>query len=129
MSNSTRRSFLKGSTGTPDRLALAGGGGSAAGATPALPALNRRLFLQSSAGAAAGVAVVATGPKLAAAALSGATNTRPDLIANPTSSPPRETVMAFVRDAARGEVTVLSGTREVTYRDPAFVKRMLDAAP
>jgi len=26
MSNSTRRSFLKASTGTPDRLALAGGG-------------------------------------------------------------------------------------------------------
>jgi hypothetical protein len=37
--------------------------------------------------------------------------------------------MAFVRDAARGEVTVLSGTREVTYRDPALAKRMLDAAP
>ena len=112
MSNSTRRSFLKASTGTPDRLALAGGGGSGAGATPAL---NRRLFLQSSAGAAA---------------LSGTSNTRPvNLIAKPTSSPPRETVMAFVRDAARGEVTVLSGTREVTYRDPALVKRMLDAAP
>jgi hypothetical protein len=126
MSNSTRRSFLKASTGTPDRLALAGGGGSGAGATPAL---NRRLFLQSSAGAAAGVAVVATGPRLAAAALSGSTNTRPSLIAKPTSSPPRETVMAFVRDAARGEVTVLSGTREVTYRDPALAKRMLDIAP
>ena len=126
MSNSTRRSFLKASTGTPDRLALAGGGGSGAGATPAL---NRRLFLQSSAGAAAGVAVVATGPRLAAAALSGTSNTRPNLIAKPTSSPPRETVMAFVRDAARGEVTVLSGTREVTYRDPALAKRMLDAAP
>jgi len=24
---------------------------------------------------------------------------------------------------------VLSGTREVTYRDPALAKRMLDAAP
>ena len=126
MSNSTRRSFLKRSTGTPDRLALAGGG-AAAGATPAL---NRRLFLQSSAGAAAGVAVVATGPRLAAAALSGTSNTRPvGLIAKPTSSPPRETVMAFVRDAARGEVTVMSGTRETTYRDPALAKRMLDAAP
>jgi len=126
MSTSTRRSFLKASTGAPDRLALAGGGSDAGTA----PALNRRLFLQSSAGAAAGVAVVAGGPRLAAAALSGPTNTRAvKLIAKPASSPPRDTVMAFVRDAARGEVTVLSGTREVTYRDPALAKRMLDAAP
>jgi hypothetical protein len=126
MSNSTRRSFLKASTGSPDRLALAGGGSDAGTA----PALNRRLFLQGSAGAAAGVAVIVTGPRLAAAALSGTTNTRAgNLIARPASSPPRETVMAFVRDAARGEVTVLSGTREVTYRDPALAKRMLDAAP
>jgi hypothetical protein len=126
MSNSTRRAFLKASTPTPDRLALAGAG-SGAGATPAL---NRRTFLQSSAGAAAGVAVVATGPKLAAAALNGATNTQPiDVIAKPSGPPPRETVMAFVRDAARGEVTVMSGTRETTYRDPALAKRMLDAAP
>jgi hypothetical protein len=36
--------------------------------------------------------------------------------------------MAYVRDAKRGEVTVLSGTNEATYRDRALVKRMLDAA-
>ena len=29
----------------------------------------------------------------------------------------------------RGEVTVLSGTAETTYRDPALVKRLLAAAP
>jgi len=27
----------------------------------------------------------------------------------------------------RGEVTILSGTRETTYRDPALVQRMIDA--
>jgi len=37
-------------------------------------------------------------------------------------------VMAYVRDAARGEVTVLSGTREVTYRDPELAARLLAAA-
>jgi hypothetical protein len=38
-------------------------------------------------------------------------------------------VVAYVRNAKRGEVTVMSGTREVTYRDPALVKRLLKAAP
>ena len=127
MSNSTRRSFLKRSTGTPDRLALAGGGSSAAGATPALPidACSCRARRERP------PALPSSPPaRLAAAALSGTSEHPPvGLIANPTSSPPRETVMAFVRDAARGEVTVLSGTREVTYRDPALAKRMLDAAP
>ena len=113
MSNVTRRSFLKAPMATPDRLALAGDAPAAA----TKPALNRRTFLQSSAGAAAGVAVVAAGPKLAAAALSGGTNTAPAAV-KPSGPAPREPVMAYVRDAARGEVTVLSGTRETTYRDP-----------
>jgi len=33
-----------------------------------------------------------------------------------------------VRSEAHGEVTVMSGTRETTYRDPALAKRLLDAA-
>ena len=33
------------------------------------------------------------------------------------------------RDAKRGEVTVMSGTSETTYRDRALVKRLMDAAP
>jgi hypothetical protein len=47
----------------------------------------------------------------------------------PSSQTPREPVMAYVRDAQRGEVTVLAGTTETTYRDPALVKRLLSAAP
>ncbi len=50
-------------------------------------------------------------------------------VTEPTSENPREPVMAYVRDAQRGEVTVMSGTRETTYRDPALVKRLLTAAP
>jgi hypothetical protein len=38
-------------------------------------------------------------------------------------------VTAVVRNAKHGEVTVLSGTGEKTYRDPALVKRLLAAAP
>ena len=37
--------------------------------------------------------------------------------------------MAYVRDDDRGEVTVVSGTEEATYRDRALVKRLLAAAP
>jgi hypothetical protein len=125
MSNTTRRSFLKTSPLTPQRPAIAGG----SAAQASTPALDRRSFLQTSAGAAAGVAVVATGPKLAAAVLAGASNTAPvAAVIKPSGPPPPETVMAYIRDGARGEVTVMSGTRETTYRDLALTKRLIDAA-
>jgi hypothetical protein len=120
MSSTNRRSLFN----PPKRLATAAG----ADAESTIPAQSRRAFLQASAGAAAGVAVISTGPKLAAAALHGPSNTAAlGEITKPSGPPPRETVMAYVRDASRGEVTVLSGTRETTYRDPALVKRMIDA--
>ena len=124
MSDSTRRSFLKASTPTRHQLAPAGIAPPAAGAS----ALNRRVFLQSSAGAAGAVAVAA-GPRLAAAALSGVTSTEPArVITKPSGPPPRETVMAYIRNAERNEVTVVSGMRETTYRDPVLVKRLVDAS-
>ncbi len=125
MSNATRRSFLKTSFARPGGPALDGGPAAEAAATP----LDRRSFLQASAGAAAGAAVVVGGPRLAAAALHGNSNSTPlGEITKPSGPPPAETVMAYVRDAARGEVTVLSGMRETTYRDPALTRRMIDAA-
>ncbi len=47
----------------------------------------------------------------------------------PTSSNPREPIMAYVRDEAKGEVTVMAGTHEKTYRDRKLVKRLLAHAP
>jgi hypothetical protein len=124
MSDSTRRSFLKASTLTRQQLAPAG----IAPPVGSASALNRRVFLQSSAGAAGAVAVAA-GPRLAAAALSGGTSTEPArVITKPSGPPPRETVMAYIRDAERNEVTVVSGMRETTYRDPVLVKRLIDAS-
>ena len=41
---------------------------------------------------------------------------------------PEEPLVAYVRDAKRGEVTVTSGTSERTYRDRALVQRLLRAA-
>jgi hypothetical protein len=83
--------------------------------------VSRRKLL-GTAGAAAGTAVIATAPA-AAAALEGAEET------DPSGPPPEEAVIAVVRDADRGEVTVMRGTREVTYRDKSLVKRLLKAAP
>jgi hypothetical protein len=124
MSNPTRRSFLKTSLMKSGRPVLAAG--PAEETAPA--ALDRRAFLQASAGAAAGAAVVVGGPKLASAALHRDSHSTPlGVITKPSGPPPAETVMAYVRDAAKGEVTVLSANRETTYRDPALAKRLIDA--
>lgn len=93
---------------------------------------SRKAFLQGSAGAMAGAALVLATPKIAGVALDSsgsASVTEPSaVVTDPSGRAPREPVTAFVRDAERGEVTVLSGTNRTTYRDPALVRRMLDAA-
>jgi len=92
---------------------------------------SRRAFLEGTAGAAAGAAVALATPKVASIALDHGHTAAPEPTAVRTqaSGPaPREPITAYVRDAQRGEVTVLSGKQETTYRDPALVKRLLDAA-
>jgi hypothetical protein len=92
--------------------------------------LSRRSFIHASAGVASG-AVIAGTPAVLVLDRSGAGEApEPAGVAVAPSAPiPREPVMAYVRDAERGEVTVVSGTTETTYHDPALVKRMLDAVP
>ena len=85
--------------------------------------VTRLSFLKSSATAAAGAAAIGVP---AAAVLS---NEKQGEVTEPSSANPREPVMAYVRDAERGEVTVMSGANETTYRDRSLVKRLLDAAP
>jgi len=85
--------------------------------------VTRLSFLKVSATAAAGAAAIGVP---ATAALS---QDRSRGVVEPTSPNPSEPVMAYVRDARRGEVTVMSGTNETTYRDPALAKRLLAAAP
>jgi hypothetical protein len=87
-----------------------------------MESLSRRKLL-ASAGVATGTAAMAAAPAVAAAAFDGGE------VTDPSGPPPREPVVAYVRDEARGEVTVMSGTRETTYRDPALAKRLLKAAP
>jgi len=93
---------------------------------------SRRQFLQGGAGAAAGAAVILATPKVASIALDrpgdGAPAEPTAVVTKPSGGVPAEPVTAYVRDGRRGEVTVLSGKQETTYRDPALVKRLLDAA-
>jgi hypothetical protein len=91
--------------------------------------MSRRSFIKASAGVATGAAAVgvpaAAALGIPAAALAGQAKA---VAVTPTSSAPEEPVMAYVHDAQRGEVTVLAGTSETTYRDSALVKRLLEIA-
>ena len=89
--------------------------------------VTRLSFLKASAGAAAGAAAIAVPAAVVAQEKSSAE--KPAEVTEPSSPNPPEPVMAYVRDPRRGEVTVMSGTSETTYRDPALAKKLLGAAP
>ena len=85
--------------------------------------MTRLSFIKASAGAVAGVAAIGV-PGAAALPRENA-----GFPTDPSSPNPSEPVLAYVRDAARGEVTVIAGTRETTYCDRALARRLLKAAP
>jgi hypothetical protein len=91
---------------------------------------SRRQFLAGGAGAAAGAAIAAASSKVGSVVTlgQGAAAEPAAKVTKPSGPPPSEPVTAYVRDAQRGEVTVLSGKKETTYRDPVLVKRLLDAS-
>lgn len=91
--------------------------------------VSRRSFLQTSGGVATGIAVTVlpSGAVALAGPAAASAKERPQLV-DPSGHPPAETVMAYVHDADAGIVTVVSGTEERTYRDPALAKRLTDAA-
>lgn len=85
--------------------------------------LTRKGFLgKTTVGAAAiGAMVVAPGiSHVTEADAAPELKLRPEELTSP--------LVAHVRDFRTGEVAVMVGTREVVYRDPQFVKRLLKAA-
>jgi hypothetical protein len=128
MAKLSRWSFLKARVGIPAIIAPA----SSVPGAAAEEGASRRAFLQGTAGAAAGAAVILATPKVASLALDapGArVPAEPKAVPMKPSGPaPYEPVTAYVRNAERGEVTVMSGKHETTYRDHVLVKRLLDAA-
>jgi hypothetical protein len=96
---------------------------------PTRKGVNRRSFLHTSGGVATGIAVTVlpTGVVALAAPAADAKEPAPRRV-DPDGDVPQETVMDYVHDARHGVVTVVSGTTEKTYSDPALAKRLLDAA-
>jgi hypothetical protein len=88
--------------------------------------ISRRSLITTSAGVATTAALTAASP--AAAAVIGLHETPAVPLATPTTPIPAHPVVAYVHDAARGEVTIVSGPGERTFRDAALVKRLLAAA-
>ena len=84
--------------------------------------VDRRRFL-ASAGATGGAIALMGAPALARAA----DEHQAEHVASPGPLA-KEPVVVYVRDARRGEVTVVHGTRETTYRDRALVRRLHKAA-
>lgn len=93
---------------------------------------SRRSFLQTSGGIATGIAVTVLPSGVVALAGPASASAKEKSLGEPvepSGDVPESPVMAYVHDADGGVVTVVSGTGERTYRDPALVKRLLDAAP
>jgi hypothetical protein len=89
--------------------------------------LSRRTFLGASA-AAAGAAVIGV-PIATAAAGSGTPAAAPlaaggALLGAKASGP----LVAYVKDASSGDVSIMVGTQEVKYHDPDLVARLARAA-
>ena len=82
--------------------------------------VSRRSFLEDGR-RRDGAAAIAASP-VAAALQPNAVET------TPTGPMPHEPIIAIIRDVQKGEVTVLSGKTEKTYRDKVLVKRLLKAA-
>ena len=83
--------------------------------------LSRSSFLKT-AGLATGAALVGGVPVAGAAS-----EAAPVLVVQPTATP-KDPIVAYVRDATKGEVTIVSGLNETTFKDPALVKRLTKAA-
>jgi hypothetical protein len=90
--------------------------------------LSRRRFLQSSAAAAAGAAVVGV-PVASALAATGSTKAAtpvPDAAQGAPSA--SGSMMVWISDASNGDVSILVGDDEVAYHDPDLVARVARAA-
>jgi len=91
--------------------------------------LSRRQFLaRSSLAVAGGVAAATVGPQAtgALAATGAADAPTPKVPLAPRTA--EKPVVAYVRDGADGELTLMAGHRKIVRNDPDLVRRLLDAA-
>ena len=85
--------------------------------------LNRRSFLKQTSVGAATLGLLSSLPALAVISESPQ-DTVPEVAATAFSGP----LIAHVSDVATGEVALLLGSREIIFRDPQLVARLMKAA-
>lgn len=89
--------------------------------------LSRRRFLKGTALGVAGLGVMALTPVWSS---DGTANgpSEPEAAARPNKGGAQHSgpIVAYVRDAAKGEVVLMVGTREVVRRDPALASRLVE---
>ncbi|MHB8600601.1 MAG: hypothetical protein ACYDER_27820 [Ktedonobacteraceae bacterium] len=88
--------------------------------------LSRRGFFKQTSATAATFGVLAALPAMAAATATEVPAEAPALEVSAAGI--TEPLMAHVSDIASGEISLLMGTREVIFRDPQLVMRLLQAA-
>ena len=84
--------------------------------------LTRQALLKQTAAGAATIGALAAVPGLITAHATALTE------AGSAAEAPRRAMVAYVRDTTKEELTVLVGTREITVRDRALVRRLAKAA-
>ncbi|UTI64002.1 hypothetical protein NBH00_22010 [Paraconexibacter antarcticus] len=88
---------------------------------------SRRSFLRSTGGYATGVAAIVGVPAAVLLETDAQAAAAAKSVANPTTPVPSGPVMAYVHDARKGTVVIMSGTSERTVQDHALVQKLLHA--
>jgi hypothetical protein len=84
--------------------------------------LNRRSFLKQTSVGAATLGLLSSVPALAV--ISESPHAIPEVADTTVNGP----LVAHVSDVTTGEVALLLGSREITFRDPQLVARLIKAA-
>jgi hypothetical protein len=84
--------------------------------------VSRQRFLSQAAAGAAVAGALAASPAISLARAAA----RPRPVGDRAGI--QEPLIAHVRDAARGEISIMQGTHEVVLHDPDLVRRLLAAA-
>jgi hypothetical protein len=90
--------------------------------------LTRRGFIKQTSVSVATIGVLAAAPLVAIP-------DAPDLVATDVAAEETSVaelagpVIAHVRDLATGEISLMTGTQEIIYRDPELVMRLMRALP
>ncbi|MDQ8044073.1 MAG: hypothetical protein AAGC46_02975 [Solirubrobacteraceae bacterium] len=94
--------------------------------------LSRRTMIAGTAGFASALAAAITAPGMATADAPAASvdpsACAPVHVADPATDIPEDTVIACIRHAERGEITIITGETERTFHEPALAKRLLELA-